>query len=98
DIFPTEAPSLLHGDLWSGNFIIADNGNPCIYDPAVYYGHREMDLGMTKLFGGFDSRFYSAYHESFPLESSWQKRLDLTELYPLLVHAILFGGSYVGRV
>jgi len=95
DLFPHEPPALLHGDLWSGNFMIAQHGNAAIYDPAVYYGHREMDIGMTKLFGGFDSNFYSAYHAVYPLEKNWQQRLSLTQLYPLLVHAVLFGGHYV---
>jgi fructosamine-3-kinase len=97
-LFPKETPSLLHGDLWSGNFMCAQNGKPCIYDPAVYYGHREMDLGMTKLFGGFDKKFYEAYHATYPLEKNWEQRIPLTQLYPLLVHAILFGGAYVGSV
>jgi protein-ribulosamine 3-kinase len=96
DLFPKESPSLLHGDLWSGNFMCAANGKVCIYDPAVYYGHREMDLGMTKLFGGFDERFYEAYNATYPLEKDWEKRIPLTQLYPLLVHAVLFGGGYVG--
>ncbi len=68
-----------------------------IFDPAVYYGHREMDLGMSLLFGGFDSRFYEAYHSFFPLENNWRKRVSLTQLYPLLVHAVLFGGGYIYR-
>lgn len=95
DLFPKETPSLLHGDLWSGNFMCAESGKACMYDPAVYYGHREMDLGMTKLFGGFDKRFYEAYHANFPLEKGWEDRIPLTQLYPLLVHAVLFGGGYV---
>jgi fructosamine-3-kinase len=94
-IFPAEPPSLLHGDLWSGNFMIAQNGTAAIFDPAVYCGHREMDIGMSKLFGGFDNRFYDAYNEVYPLEKNWQQRLSYTQLYPLLVHAILFGGHYV---
>lgn len=94
-LFPEEPPALLHGDLWSGNFMVSSSGNAALYDPAVYYGHREMDIGMTKLFGGFDSRFYSAYHEIYPLEKDWIQRLQLTQLYPLLVHAVLFGGHYV---
>jgi fructosamine-3-kinase len=98
DIFPNEMPALLHGDLWSGNFMIVNDGKPALYDPAVYFGHREMDLGMTKLFGGFDSKFYESYNEVFPLEKDWQSRIELTQLYPLLVHAILFGGGYVQRV
>jgi fructosamine-3-kinase len=94
DLFPEETPSLLHGDLWSGNFMVSASGQACIYDPAVYYGHREMDLGMTKLFGGFDNEFYSAYEETYPLEKNWRERLLLTQLYPVLVHAVLFGGGY----
>lgn len=97
-IFPKEKPALLHGDLWSGNFMIAHDGYPAVYDPAVYYGHREMDLGMTKLFGGFDSEFYESYNNTFPLEKDWQQRTELTQLYPLLVHAVLFGGGYVQQV
>jgi protein-ribulosamine 3-kinase len=94
-IFPTEPPALLHGDLWSGNFLITSSGNAVIFDPAIYFGHREMDIGMTKLFGGFDQRFYNAYNEAYPLEKDWEKRLELTQLYLLLVHAVLFGGHYV---
>ncbi len=95
ELFPAEPPSLLHGDLWSGNFIVAAGGYAAIYDPAVYCGHREMDLGMTLLFGGFDKKFYDAYQQYFPLEPGWRKRVHLTQLYPLLVHAILFSGGYV---
>ncbi len=98
NLFPEEAPALLHGDLWSGNFCVATNGNAAIYDPAVYYGHREMDLGMTRLFGGFDRAFYEAYNAAYPLEPGWRQRLPLTQLYPLLVHAILFGGHYMHSV
>ena len=97
-LFPSEPPSLLHGDLWNGNFMSSLNGEPVLFDPAVYNGHREMDLGMTKLFGGFDARFYDAYREVYPLENRWEQRLPVTELYPLLVHAILFGGYYVERI
>jgi fructosamine-3-kinase len=97
-IFPEEKPSLLHGDLWSGNYMIGSKGQPVIIDPAVYYGHREMDLAMTKLFGGFSSSFYEAYNEEFPLEEDWQKRIDICNLYPLMVHVNLFGGSYVMQV
>ncbi|MGZ8524904.1 MAG: fructosamine kinase family protein [Chitinophagaceae bacterium] len=96
-LFPREPPALLHGDLWSGNFMTTQAGDAAIYDPAVYYGHREMDMGMTKLFGGFHERFYTAYNEVFPLEKGWLQRLPLAQLYPLLVHAVLFGGHYVGR-
>ena len=95
-LFPPEPPALLHGALWNGNYIITASGNPALVDPSVYCGHREMDIGMTQLFGGFDQRFYRAYDEVYPLEKDWQQRLPLTQLYPLLVHAVLFGGHYVG--
>lgn len=97
NLFPREPASLLHGDLWSGNFMATGTGLPAFFDPAVYHGHREMDIGMTRLFGGFDNRFYEAYHAAWPLEKGWQQRLDLTQLYPLLVHAVLFGGHYIAR-
>ena len=95
NIFPAEPPALLHGDLWAGNYFIHSSGDAAIFDPAVYFGHREMDIGMTRLFGGFDNRLYAAYNETYPLAKSWEKRLALTQLYPLLVHANLFGGHYV---
>ena len=98
DLFPPEPPALLHGDLWSGNYMVSGDGKACIIDPAVYYGHREMDLGMTLLFGGFRAPFYEAYHETRPLEAGWRKRMDLCNLYPLLVHVNLFGGGYLGQV
>lgn len=97
DIFPNEKHALLHGDLWGGNHFPNENGLPVLIDPAVYYGHREMDIGMTSLFGGFSKEFYEAYHYHYPLESLWQQRLQLTQLYPLLVHAVLFGGHYVSE-
>jgi fructosamine-3-kinase len=95
--FPTESPSILHGDLWSGNFLISSNGHVALIDPAVYCGHREMDIGMTKLFGGFNEKFYDSYNETFSLESGWRDRLALTQLYPILVHSVLFGGHYIER-
>ena len=97
-IMPIEPPSFLHGDLWAGNYLISSSGYAAIFDPAVYCGHREMDIGMTKLFGGLDMRFYEAYNEAYPLEKEWQKRLPITQLYPLLVHAVLFGGHYISNV
>jgi fructosamine-3-kinase len=98
NIFPPEPPSLLHGDLWAGNYLISSSGFAAIFDPAVYFGHREMDIGMTKLFGGFDQRFYDLYSDTYPLGKGWEKRLPVTQLYPLLVHAVLFGGHYIGSV
>ena len=93
-IFPREEPALLHGDLWSGNFMFTKSGEASIYDPAVYFGHREMDLSMTRLFGGFSSDFYNGYNDQFPLEPGFEDRVTLCNLYPILVHANLFGGSY----
>lgn len=98
EIFPEEKPALLHGDLWGGNFMCTLSGEAAIYDPAVYYGHREMDLGMSRLFGGFDLEFYEAYDEAYPLQPGWQKRLDICNIYPLLVHVNLFPGSYIQSV
>jgi len=93
--FPQEPPALLHGDLWAGNYMVSSEGCAALFDPAIYYGHREMDIGMTKLFGGFDQKFYDAYGEIYPMESNWRQRLPLSQLYPLMVHAVLFGGHYV---
>lgn len=89
-----ENPSLLHGDLWSGNYMIDESGSAVLIDPAVYYGHREADLGMTKLFGGFSSEFYSAYHEEFPLKDGYEYRENIYKLYHVLNHLNLFGGAY----
>lgn len=97
EIFPEEKPALLHGDLWSGNFMHSANG-PAVFDPAVYYGHREMDLAMSRLFGGFDADFYAGYEAEFPTEQNAPQRVDYCNLYPLLVHVNLFGGSYVQDV
>lgn len=97
DIFPDERPALLHGDLWSGNIIADEVGSPVMIDPAVYYGHREAEIAFTQLFGGFEGTFYAAYQESFPLPPDHHKRVGLFNIYPLLVHANLFGGSYLSR-
>ena len=96
-IFPAGEPALLHGDLWSGNKMNTSAG-PLIFDPAVYYGHREMDIAMTTLFSGFEKSFYKAYMQSYPLENGYQERLDICNLYPLLVHLKLFGKSYINDI
>ena len=92
-----EEPSLLHGDLWGGNYMVDENGNACLIDPAVYYGHREADLGMTKLFGGFSSEFYEAYNETYPLQDGYEYRENIYKLYHVLNHLNLFGRGYYSQ-
>ncbi len=94
---PEEGPSLLHGDLWSGNIGPDALGQPVLFDPATYYGSREADLAMTGLFGGFDTEFYQAYQEAWPLPVDWEEREALLNLYHLLNHVLLFGGAYLAR-
>ena len=95
---PEEPPARLHGDLWGGNLHVGPEGEPCLIDPAVYGGHREVDLGMMQLFGGFGERVFAAYDEAFPLASGHEERVPLYQLYPLMVHVNLFGGGYVSSV
>lgn len=97
ELFPNEQSSLLHGDLWNGNFIFLKN-KVVLFDPAVYFGSREMDIAMSKLFGGFHNKFYSSYNENYPLREGWKERIDICNLYPLLVHVNLFGGGYYSQV
>ncbi len=94
DYFSDEPPALLHGDLWSGNYLADEHGNAVLVDPAVYYGHREAEIAFMHLFGGFDARLFDAYNEVFPLFPDWQDRIATYNLYPLLVHVNLFGRSY----
>ena len=94
----SERPSLLHGDLWNGNFLCVENNVPAVIDPAVYYGHREADLAMTMLFGGFGEAFYASYHAEFPLEEEWKRRCEIYKLYHLLNHLNLFGEGYYPQV
>ena len=89
--------SLVHGDLWGGNVGTLLNGRPVIYDPAAYYGDREVDLAMTQLFGGFSAEFYQSYHNTWPLPSGHEHRVALYNLYHLLNHFNLFGGSYLDQ-
>lgn len=98
DLFDGYLPeaSLLHGDLWAGNWGAVD-GEPVIFDPAVYYGDRESDLAMTRLFGGFGAEFYAAYEASWPLADGHERRLALYQLYHVLNHLNLFGRSYLGQ-
>jgi protein-ribulosamine 3-kinase len=90
-------PSLLHGDLWGGNWSGDRDGNPVIFDPAVYYGDREADLAMTELFGGFPGDFYSAYDSTWPLDPGYATRKTLYNLYHVLNHFNLFGGGYLSQ-
>ncbi|HMI88183.1 MAG TPA: fructosamine kinase family protein [Polyangiaceae bacterium] len=91
---PAEPPARLHGDLWGGNLHADERGQPCLIDPAVYGGHREIDLAMMRLFGGFGPRVFAAYNEAWPLAHGHEARVALYQLYPLLVHVNLFGGAY----
>lgn len=92
---PVEPVARLHGDLWWGNVLADAGGSPVLIDPAAYGGHREMDLAMLALFGSLPSRVVSAYTEVSPLADGWRDRLELWQLFPLLVHAVLFGGGYL---
>jgi fructosamine-3-kinase len=89
-----ESPARLHGDLWSGNVMAGADGRPWLIDPSAYGGHREVDLAMLRLFGSPGERVFAAYEELAPLAHGWQERVELYQLLPLLVHALLFGGSY----
>ncbi|PID97481.1 MAG: hypothetical protein CSA83_02505 [Actinomycetales bacterium] len=91
---PDEPPALLHGDLWSGNRMVDKNGKNWLIDPSLHWGHREYDLAMMQLFGGFSAEVFSAYNEEYQLDSGWQHRVRWYQIPPLLVHAILFGGHY----
>jgi fructosamine-3-kinase len=91
---PPEPPARLHGDLWSGNVMADEGGRPVLIDPSAYGGHREVDLAMLRLFGAPSPRVFAAYQELAPLADGWQERVELYQLLPLLVHALLFGGSY----
>jgi fructosamine-3-kinase len=95
---PAEPPARLHGDLWSGNVMADTHGRPWLIDPSAYGGHREIDLAMLRLFGAPSERVFAAYAELTPLADGWRERVELYQLLPLLVHALLFGGSYARTV
>jgi len=94
-MLPGEEPALVHGDLWSGNVLVDDRGVACLIDPAVHYGLREAEIAFTRLFGGFPEDFYGAYHAAFPLAPGFEERIEIYNLYPLLVHLNLFGAAYM---
>lgn len=95
---PPERPARIHGDLWAGNVIWGRDDRPWLIDPAAHGGHRESDLAMMRLFGGYPDEVFAAYHEAFPIAEGWEERVALHQLDPLLVHACLFGGGYGTRV
>lgn len=95
---PPERARLIHGDLWSGNAIADDEGRPWLVDPAISYSHREVELAFMRLFGGFDDPFWGAYSELLPIADGFDERCAGLQLYPLLAHTILFGGSYADRL
>jgi len=97
-LLPDSPPSLLHGDLWSGNVMTDSDGQAWLIDPAVYYGHREIELAFTHMFGGFGPGFYTAYRETYPLDPGFEGRIDIYNMYPAMVHVNLFGTSYLGGV
>ena len=98
ELFTNIKPALLHGDLWSGNYLISTSGQPYLIDPAVYYGHFEVDIAMSKLFGGFSNDFYEEYFSNFIINSGTKARIEIYQLYYLLVHLNLFGSSYYRSV
>lgn len=97
DLLPPTKPCLIHGDLWGGNYLFDENGTGVLIDPAVYYGHPEMDLAFTKMFGGFSPSFYEGYDSVSPLEDGFSDRVPIYNMYPLLVHVNLFGGHYASQ-
>ncbi|MBH18826.1 MAG: hypothetical protein CL851_00195 [Crocinitomicaceae bacterium] len=98
DFIPFTLPSLLHGDLWSGNIICSENGSPVLIDPAVYFGHPEIDWAMLDLFGNYPQYSFEIYNEINPLEKGFEERKSIHQFYPLLVHLVLFGRSYYSSV
>jgi protein-ribulosamine 3-kinase len=97
-IFDEQPPALLHGDLWSGNFMCTSNKQPALIDPAIYYGHPSIDLAMTTLFGGFNNTFYEAYQYHAPFPANYKEQWKVCNLYPLLIHLLLFGKTYLSSI
>ena len=93
-----DAPSLIHGDLWSGNFLFDKDGRPVLIDPAIYFGNREAEFGMITLFGGFNSDFFKGYFKERPLKDGWEERVKIYQLYHLLNHLNLMGDSYYNSI
>ena len=98
DRCPNEPPALIHGDLWRGNFLCAENNTATLIDPAPCFAHREMDLAMARLFGGFDEKFFQSYQDCYPTETGLQQRIAIYQIYYLLVHLNLFGKAYLGEI
>ncbi|MEN8137148.1 MAG: fructosamine kinase family protein [Bacteroidota bacterium] len=98
EIVPQEKASLLHGDLWGGNLMKGKGSTPVFIDPAIYYGHREMDIAMTQMFGGFNNNYFGYYNEVFPMAPGWEGRIEIHNLYPNLVHLNLFGSGYLKSI
>jgi protein-ribulosamine 3-kinase len=97
-VFPDEPPALLHGDLWKGNVLANEEGKPTLIDPAIYFGHREMDIAMTQFVGKFPKEFYDSYQSIYPLKEDWEYRMDFCLIYYQLVHLNLFGNSYLNQL
>ena len=95
---PNEPPSLIHGDLWNGNYLVSEAGKPVLIDPAAAFAPREMDIAMMHLFGGFSTTLFQAYQEIHPMEKNWEDRISLWQLYYMLVHLNLFGSGYLKQV
>ncbi|MEM1136643.1 MAG: fructosamine kinase family protein [Bacteroidota bacterium] len=97
-LYEKEPFSLLHGDFWKGNVFPAKNNQPCLFDPAIYFGHREVDIATAGLFGGFDETFFESYQNAFPFLPGSKERMEIYSLYPLMLYVNLYGTSYMSRI
>lgn len=93
-LLPKQVSNLIHGDLWNGNYLVDEQGSPVLIDPAVCYASREMDLAMMQLFGSFPKQLFGHYQDIFPMDSQWENRIEIWQLYYVLAHVVLFGGGY----